>query len=142
MTTNTIENKTAGRILIGLLILNLVIELVASLSILVNFPFAAENGFGVTYTDDLAVLGIGLGSNLALTTVVFLFSVIWTMRSKIEGVILGIAGAGMLTLFGLLTFIQLGETDGIVIDGLRGGLTIIVGFIVYKKLKKQQSSNR
>jgi hypothetical protein len=77
-------NKTVKRIFIGLLILNFIIELIASLSILINFPLAAEKGFGITYTDKLATIGIGLGSNLALTTFVFLLGTIWTMRSKTE----------------------------------------------------------
>lgn len=136
MTTNKAENKTVKRIFIGLLILNFIIELIASTSILINFPLAAEKGFGITYTDELATIGIGLGSNLALTTIVFLLGTIWTMRSKTEGVILGIAGGGMLILFSSLTFLQLGETDGLLIDGIRGLLTIIFGYLTYQKLKK------
>ena len=125
-----IESKTTNRIFIGLLILNFIIELVASSSILINFPLAAEKGFGITYSNELAVLGIGLGSNLALTTVVFLLSTIWTIRSKIEGVILGISGAGMLILFSSLTYIQLDDTSGLLVDGIRGLLTIIFGYVV------------
>jgi hypothetical protein len=133
------ENKTTRRIFIGFLILNFIIELIASSSILINFPLMAEKGFGIAYTDELATIGIGLGSNLALTTVVFLLSIIWTLRSKIEGVVLGIAGAGMLVLFGSLTFVQLGETNGLLVDGIRGGLTIIFGYLVYKQFNKQLS---
>lgn len=136
MATNTIERKTVKRIFIGFLILNFIIELIAATSILLNFPLAAEKGFGITYSDEIAVLGIGLGSNLALTAVVFLLGIIWTLRSKVEGVILGIAGAGMLVLFGCLTFIQLGDTSGLLVDGIRGGLTVIFGYLTYKQLKK------
>jgi hypothetical protein len=100
---------------------------------------AAEKGFGITYSDDIAVLGIGLGSNLALTTAVFFLSTIWTMRSKIEGIILGMTGTGMLILFSTLTFVQLGETGGIVVDGIRGVLTLIFGVMAYKELKRSQS---
>lgn len=139
MTTNATESKTARRIFTGLLILNFIIELIASLSILINFPLAAEKGFGITYSDELAILGIGLGSNLALTTGVFLLSIIWTMRSKTEGAILGMVGAGMLVLFSSLTLIQLGDTQGLLIDGIRGVITIAFGYVVYNEFKKQQA---
>jgi hypothetical protein len=115
--------------------LNLIIEVVASLSILINFPLAAEKGFGIAYSADLVVLGIGSGSNLALTAFVFLLATIWSMRSNTEGVALGIAGAGMLILFSSLTFLQLGETDGLLVDGIRGALTIIFGYMTYKQFK-------
>ncbi|MFT5602726.1 MAG: hypothetical protein ACI9N1_002986 [Flavobacteriales bacterium] len=141
MTRHSNKRKIATNLFIGLLILNLIIELIASLSILINFPLAAEKGFGIVYTDDIAILGIGLGSNLALTTSVFLLSTIWTMRSKLEGVILGMTGAGMFILFSSFNFFQLGETQGLLVDGIRGSLTILFGYMTYKDFKKGKIEN-
>ncbi|MFK8046669.1 MAG: hypothetical protein AB8B72_14315 [Crocinitomicaceae bacterium] len=132
------KSKTVKRIFIGLLILNFLMELIVSLGILINFPLAVKVGFGINYTDDMATIGIGLGSNLALTAVVFLLSIIWTIRNKTEGVILGIAGAGMLILFASLTFLQLGDTSGLLADGIRGALTVTFGYLTLKPLQKSE----
>jgi len=120
-----------------LLVLNFLIELVAAISMLVFFPQALESGFGISYTPDIAVLGIALGSNLILASSILLLSVIWVWRSKMEGVLTGLLGGGFLILFGFTAFFQLGEMQALLLDGIRGVLTLLFAYLTYLELNKQ-----
>lgn len=119
-----------------LLTINFLIELAIAGAMLIDFSQVADIAFGITYTSDIAVLGIALGSNLIFVSGILLLSIIWTLRSKVEGIIIGAMTGGFFVLFALVAFIQLGDFQAILVDGLRGVLTIIFAYLSYRQIQK------
>jgi hypothetical protein len=118
-----------------LLTINFLIELVIAGAMLIDFPQVADIGFGITYTSDIAILGIALGSNLMFASGILLLSIIWTLRAKVEGIIIGAMAGGLFALFGLVAFIQLGDFQSILVDGLRGILTILFAYLTFREIQ-------
>ena len=131
------KRKIGTNIFIGLLSIQAIAELGIGISLLFNLPATLKGGFGITYTSELDILGIALGLYLLLLTTLMITSVVWTIKKNISGASLGIILGAFLVIFGITTFLMLGNSDGLVGDSLRGLLTIIFGYIAYKELKKQ-----
>jgi hypothetical protein len=130
------SRKIWRRLFIGILSLQAVLELVIGLALLFNFPSTVESGFGITYSNELDVLGIALGLYLLLLTTLMIISALWTYRSNISGTILGIIVGLFLFTFGVATFLKFGELQGLIVDSIRGLITIIFGFMARKELKQ------
>ena len=124
-------------IFIGLLSIQALLELIVGITLLFNFPFALESGFGITYNSELDVLGIALGLYLLLLTTLLLFSIIWTTKSITSGPILGIISGAFLFVFGTVTFVKFGGLEGLLVDGLRGLLTILIGYMALREIKSR-----
>ena len=133
------DNKTSkiGRYLfISILGLQALIELGISTTLLFNFQVALETGFGISYSSELDILGMALGLYLLLLTTLMVLSMVWTLKSYQSGITLGIVVGIFLSIFGVLTYIKFGDTQGLLVDSLRGILTIIFGYMAYQEIKK------
>ena len=121
---------------IGILGLQAIVELALGTSLLVDFPTTLETGFGITYSSDLDVLGIALGLYLLLLTALLIISAVWTYISNMSGITIGIVAGGFLLAFGLATYLKLGNFEGILVDGIRGLLTIVFAYMAGKEMKQ------
>ena len=63
--------------------------------------------------------------------------VIWTRKRKLFGVYVGTAVGIYMFLFGIIAFLKFGTTDALIVDSIRGFVTIVFGYIAYKELKHQ-----
>jgi hypothetical protein len=117
-------------VFVGLVSLSAIVELVIGVAMIVDFPRVLETGFGATYTPDLAAIGLALGCNLLFLATALALSAIWTLAHKREGLILGIAASMVFVAFGVLAFVQLGQVDALLIDALRGVLTVAAGVVL------------
>lgn len=131
------ESKIWRRIFIGLLGLQAVVELVLGLALLFSFPATVESGFGITYTSDLDILGIALGLYLLLLTALLVLSIFWTVKGNYSGITIGVITGVFLILFGLVTFLQLGDTQALYVDSLRGLITVALAYMANKELKNK-----
>lgn len=129
------ERKIGRQIFMGLLGVQGVLELIVGATMLISFSTALESGFGISYSSELDVLGIALGLYLLLLTGLMVLGLFWTLKGKLEGTTIGIITGVFLLLFGIGTFLKLGETQGLFIDSVRGLITIIFGLMARKELK-------
>lgn len=103
---------------------------------LINPQMAFETGFQMTYNDELHIIGIVMGMELIFLGSMALLGIIWTRKGKIEGVTVGSAVGMYMFLFGIVSFIALGRTDGLIVDSIRGFLTLVFAYMTYRELKK------
>ena len=136
LSKNTVK-KTWRHLFIGILAIQAILEFGVGGSILFAFPTALETGFGITYNSELDALGIALGLYLLLLTALIILSILWTTRANYSGITLGIIVGVFLVAFGLVTFFKLGDFNAILVDGIRGLVTIILGYLAGKELKQQ-----
>ena len=127
--------KTWTRIFIGILGLQALLELGLGGTLLFNFPAALESGFGITYSSELDILGIALGLYLLLLTTLMVLSIVWTTKSILSGTTLGIVIGVFLLTFGVTTFFKFGDVQPLLIDGLRGLITIVISYMAKKEIK-------
>jgi hypothetical protein len=132
-----IKRKLGTNLFIGLLSIQAIAELGIGISLLFNFPTTLKDGFGITYTSELDILGIALGLYLLLLTALMILSVTWTIKRNLSGATLGIILAVFLVTFGLTSFLALGNVQALYVDSFRGLLTLMFGYMAYKDLKKQ-----
>lgn len=124
ISTTHSTNFLARNIFIALLAINGVSQVFIGMFMLIDFPTAADKVLSITYSNDMQIIGTVLGSNLLCGAVMIGLGVIWTLHNKQEGVILG-AAFGVLAIFvGLLTFLVMDRTAGLIFDVLHGVLII------------------
>ncbi len=131
------KSKIVTRIFIVILAIQAIIELGIGSMLLIEFPSALESGFGITYSNELDILGIALGLYLLLLTTLMIISAVWTYRSNSSGTTLGIVVGVFLFTFGVATFLKFGDFQGILVDSIRGLVTIIFAYLTGKELKKE-----
>lgn len=129
--------KIWTRIFIGFLGLQAAVELALGLALLFNFPATAESGFGITYTSDLDILGIALGFYLLLLTALLVLSIFWTVKENYSGITIAIIAGVFLFVFGTTVFLQLGDSQALYVDSLRGLITIALAYMANKELKNK-----
>ncbi len=139
--TNTagISRKIWGRLFIGILMVQAILELGLGVTLLIDFPTALESGFGITYSNELDILGLALGLYLLLLTALMILSSVWTLKSNHSGITIGVIIGIFLFVFGAATFLKFGDLQALMVDSLRGLLTIILGYMAGKELKKQHA---
>jgi hypothetical protein len=130
--------KTWTRIFIALLSLQALLELGLGGALLIDFPSTVESGFGITYSNELDILGLALGLYLLLLTTLITLSAVWTSRSNYSGISLGILIGLFLITFGVAAFFKIGDTQGLLVDSSRGVITLILAFLAGKELKKNK----
>lgn len=111
-----------------------VLEALIGLSLLFNFEQTLKVGFGVTYTKEWDVVGVALGLYLLLLTTLILLSIYWVRKENYAGIILSFIIGAFLTLFGIVSLIKLGNPQGLMIDSVRGVLTILLAHRIGKNL--------
>ena len=124
------------RLFIGILSLQAVLELVVGGALLFSFQTALESGFGITYNSELEVLGTALGIYLLLLTTLIILSIVWTIRNNYAGITIGIIVGLFLFIFGVVSFVKFGQVQAIMIDSIRGLLTIIFAYMAGKGIEK------
>ena len=139
--TNTagISRKIWGRLFIGILMVQAILELGLGVTLLIDFPTALESGFGISYSNELDILGLALGLYLLLLTALMILSSVWTLKSNHSGITIGVIIGIFLFIFGTVTFLKFGDLQALMVDSLRGLLTIILGYMAGKELKKQHA---
>jgi len=122
---------------IGILGLQAILELVIGSALLINLPYTLEIGFGIAYHSELDILGIALGLYLILLSALMVLSCVWTHRSNHSGITIGIIVGVFLVTFGVATFLKFGDFQGILVDSIRGLLTIFLAYMAGKEIKHQ-----
>ena len=130
------SNKIWKRIFIVFILLQAVFELAIGITLLFDLPTAMAN-FNTPYSPDMEVLGLTLGLYLFLLTALMVLSFIWIRKSNQSGVTLGIIIGLFLISFGVGMLVKFGETQALLIDGLRGGLTVFLAYMAGKGIKQQ-----
>ncbi len=116
---------------LALLGFNGLFELLAGAFMFFNLP-AALAMFGIEHSSTLDILGLVMGNALFFVAGISVLGMVWTVRGKAEGAICGIAVGLFLTSFGLLAFFMFGQASAIVVDGLRGGLNVLLGVLLLR----------
>lgn len=130
------SSKIWKGLFIALLGIQAALELGIGVSLLTNFKTTLETGFGITYSQELDVLGLALGLYLLLLTALLVLSLVWTLKGNYAGSTIGMIIGMFLMVFGVATLFQSGEMQGIIVDGIRGLVTFVLAFVVGKQLKK------
>ena len=127
-------NKIWKQIFMVFILVQAVGELAIGFTLLFNLPMAMEN-FNTPYSPDMEVLGLTLGLYLFLLTTLMVLSFAWVKKSNAAGVTLGIIIGLFLMSFGVGMLIKFGETQAIIVDGIRGGLTVFFAYMAGKSIK-------
>jgi hypothetical protein len=101
---------------------------------LFSFPTALDVLFGITYSSELDIIGIPLGLYLLLLTTLLILSIVLTLRGNRLGTTIAIIVGAVLLVYGLISYFQLGRTDSLMFDGVRGLVTIILGYVTSKEM--------
>ncbi len=129
------SNKIWKRLFFGVLGIQAIMELAIAGAVLFNFPVALESGFGITYSSELEILGVALGLYLLLLTSLLILSIVWTYQKKYEGITIGIIVGIFLVIFGVVSFLKFGDFQPILVDSLRGVVTIFLAYMAGKEFK-------
>lgn len=129
------SNKIWKQIFMVFILLQAVFELAIGFTLLFNLPMAMEN-FNTPYSPDMEVLGLTLGLYLFLLTTLMILSFIWIRKSNRAGVTLGIIIGLFLISFGVGMLVKFGQTQALLVDGFRGGLTVLFAYLAGKGLKQ------
>ncbi len=130
------SSKVWKQIFMVFILFQAVFELVIGFTLLFDLPMAMEN-FNTPYSSDMEVLGLILGLYLFLLTTLMVLSFVWIRKSNRAGATLGIIIGLFLISFGLGMLVKFGETQALLVDGVRGGLTVLLAYMAGKKLKTQ-----
>ncbi len=133
--STTATKKIWNRLFVGILILQAILELGLGLALLFNFSTTLETGFGITYSNELDILGVALGLYLLLLTTLLILSGVWTHKSNRSGITLGIINGVFLFTFGVTVFMKFGDVQSLYIDSLRGLITIALGYMASKEIR-------
>jgi hypothetical protein len=134
------ERKIGRQLFIGLLGIQGLGEFGIGLMLLFNFPETLKSGFGITYSNQLDILGVALGLYLLLLTTLMVLSIVWTIKGKLPGITIGMIVGVFLFSFGIVAFIKTGDIQALYVDSIRGVLTIIFGYMAYQELKNKKQS--
>jgi hypothetical protein len=126
--------KTVGKIFIVIIGLQAIIEFLIGVTVLFSFPTALDVLFGITYSSELDIIGIPLGLYLLLLTTLLILSIVLTLRGNRLGTTIAIIVGAVLLVYGLISYFQLGRTDSLMFDGVRGLVTIILGYVTSKEM--------
>lgn len=126
-----LPSSSLRNIFIALLAFNGLFEFVAGSFMFFNLPGALEM-FGIEYTSELDVLGLVMGNGLFFVAGISALGVVWTLRGKAEGVVCGIAVGLFLVAFGVLASLMFGQVSAIGVDGVRGGLSVLLGVLLLR----------
>ena len=106
------SSKIWRRLFIGVLSLQAILEFGVGVSLLFFLPAALESGFGITYSNELDILGIALGLYLLLLTALMILSCVWTKRGDYAGITLGIITGIFLVIFGVTYISKIWRSSG------------------------------
>ncbi|MDG1332444.1 MAG: hypothetical protein P8P74_08945 [Crocinitomicaceae bacterium] len=130
------NERKIGRILFTIiLVLHVIGCYVMGIAIIADTETAMITGFGVNYADDLEIVGLVIGMELLFLGTMALLGILWTRKQKLTGIYIGSAVGVYMFLFGIVACIKFGTTDALIVDSIRGFLTIVFGYMVYKELK-------
>jgi hypothetical protein len=118
-------------VFVALLVFNGLFEFVAGSFMFFDMPGAMEM-FAIEHTSQLDILGLVMGNGLFFVAGISALGVVWTLRGKAEGVVCGIAVGLFLVSFGLLGFLLFGQVSAIGVDGVRGGLNVLLGVLLLR----------
>lgn len=135
--TNTSTRKIGRWLFIALLVVHVLSCYVMGFISLFNWPFALETGFGIPYDDSLAILGVVIGLELIFLGSIALLGIFWTWQGQTSGIVTGMAVGMYMFLFGIVSFLLLGRIDGLIVDSIRGFLTLVFGWMAYRELKAE-----
>ena len=135
MIASTTSTRRIGRwLFIALLVVHVLSCYVMGTFSLFNWPFALETGFGIPYDDSLDILGVVIGLELIFLGSIAVLGIYWTRQGQISGIVTGMAVGMYMFMFGIVAFLLLGRIDGLIVDSIRGFLTLIFGWMAYQEL--------
>lgn len=125
----------ARNIFLVLAALNSLIAFALGIAVLVN-PQSVFEAFGIPYTSALDSIVITTGGLFILVGVLQVIAIVWTLQGKVEGIIVISCYAVFLFMLGVVDFVRLEQTDILLVDSIRGFLTMVAGVFAYRELKK------
>ncbi|MFY0631864.1 MAG: hypothetical protein JXR05_15990 [Flavobacteriaceae bacterium] len=126
--------KVSRTIFLSLLILNILIGLFFGFLPLVNFSLVLEMN-QIPYSDKLIIFGVVSGIAILFLAAILTLSLYWTKKGKWEGTITGIIAGFYLLIVGIVAWFYTGDSTALIMDSIRGGLTILFGYRVYKSIR-------
>jgi hypothetical protein len=124
------------KIFLGLAVINGLISLLAGTGFIFNRQSTLES-INVKYSSDFDLFLVSGGTALLFLTGILSVGILWTIKRKPEGPIMGIAGGLYLFFLGLLPWVLLGWSQIFYVDGVRGGLMVVFGYLAYISLKSR-----
>tara|TARA_B100000795_G_scaffold62701_2_gene42174 strand:+ start:14616 stop:14876 length:261 start_codon:yes stop_codon:yes gene_type:complete len=76
-------------------------------ALLTSLTATLEADFGVTFIPEIEILGVALGMYLLLLILLMVLRIIWILNRNKAGFTLGIIIGAFLSIFGVLTFLQI-----------------------------------
>lgn len=135
MIASTTSTRRIGRwLFIALLVVHVLSCYVMGTFSLFNWPFALETGFGIPHDSSLDILGVVVGLELIFLGSIAVLGIYWTRQGQSSGIVTGMAVGMYMFLFGIVSFLLLGRIDGLIVDSIRGFLTLIFGWMAYQEL--------
>ena len=131
------SRKTGQYLFMAILTLHALLCYFMGFSTLFNPSFSVKSGFNIDYTSDMKVLALVIGMELLFLGSIAILGIIWTKRKSFYGIYAGAAVGLYMLAFGIIAFLKFGTTEALMIDSIRGLLTLIFAFIAFKELKKQ-----
>jgi hypothetical protein len=137
--TGVKTSRKIGRYLfIGILALHTLGCYAMGITTLLNPQVAFESGFQIDYNPELTIIGTIIGMELLFLGSIALLGIIWTRKNKKEGIVAGVAVGVYMFLFGFAALIFVGETQALIVDSIRGFLTLVFGYMAYQEIKNNK----
>ncbi|MEZ4620177.1 MAG: hypothetical protein R2867_32370 [Caldilineaceae bacterium] len=124
-----IDMNKAKKALVLLLGFNGLMQLAIAGMMLADFEMVATSMFNITYTAEIAILGVALGTNVLFSGIIALLSIVWMFQGEQKGTSLGMLFGWLALTAGLMAYFKLGNLDGLLIDVTRGTLILILGYL-------------
>ena len=132
---NNSNQKIGQYLFMGILFLHVLGCYVMGFSTLINPKFSIETGFKIPYNFDIQILALIIGMELLFLGSIALLGLIWTKRKSVYGIYTGTAVGLYMFAFGIVAFLKFGTTDGLLVDSIRGFLTLVFAYMAYNELK-------
>lgn len=132
---NSNTSKIGRYLFMGILVVHMLGCYIMGIISLTNAPFAFEIGFQIPYSDQLAIIGVVMGMELLFLGSIAFLGIIWTKQGNRYGITMGMAVGMYMFLFGIVAFLLLGRIDGLLVDSIRGFLTLVFGYMAHKELQ-------
>jgi hypothetical protein len=108
------------------------IELVFGLFMMTDIEAVAAM-FNAEYSTDSGVFSVPLTVAVFAFTSFSALAFLWVYKRKPEGALIGMVIGGWLICSAILSYVKLGMLDSLIVDGVRGVVILIIGYLLQKK---------
>lgn len=122
------------KILIGFLVINTLMQIGMGVMMLTDFQQLATSMMGLTYSEDMSILGMTLGMNVLFLGMVLILSTYWIYLRNRSGISLAMLFGLYVITAGIVTYSQ-GVSEGLTMDVPRGIIILVMGYFVQQQDK-------